>query len=562
MNEDDDDDDILATDPFWKNEIEVKTKELFENNFSNWIDNDIEKEFNNKTKEFNLSLKKYKKEHNDFCFFMLKYIGLPLTIIPCLFIPFPAALKKYKELKENKNKLKMFVNEQKDMKLNFHKKILENKDFINKMRDFNNIIKYKEIGSITDKLIHELQLSSLFLLVNNINENTFDSSWGVFDNNKIIINISKQTHVIIMKTYWGSKSVTTGSGKNKKTKLVVASYTHPKPIISFTKKQYLFMESCPSLEFNFEKKSIFNFKKNKSKLENNSFNKKTNWKRNEEVQFRMIFTPYAQEMFVLQISHQNEIEPHLKFKKTKSFFSNEYISNTDLDKFANIKEVLSLFSENENYTIEDFKNELYEQIINNIKEKYLQINFLWSIPILMSENQKHLIKNIEKSKINSDNLDFISHYVINKVLKIKLVSVDTKTFNTVIENKLITYLDKEYVISKIKGLSYKKNRKTKSVYKSGTFVNVPYFDYVPHEKYSEIIFHVFTNEKKLFYFSNKENNLDNHLIIDQLENLEKKGIQFIIRNNVLAGKIINFEDTEKINFEDIKEELENIINNI
>ena len=63
------------------------------------------------------------------------------------------------------------------------------------------------MGPIPNLLIDEIKSLTFFDLEKNNKSNTYLSSWGILDKNKIVIHKSNQTLIKYFETYTGSKTI-------------------------------------------------------------------------------------------------------------------------------------------------------------------------------------------------------------------------------------------------------------------------------------------------------------------------------------------------------------------
>ena len=112
--------------------------------------------------------------------------------------------------------------------------------------------------------------------------------------------MSMQEAVTTMRTYTGSIVVTVRHGEEHSFVTLTASYVHPfSDVIIYPNRYYAYMHACERLNFTFGKERKLKFlASKKNRLENDEFSKAFVFDYNDEIQYRMIFTPHKQEMMM------------------------------------------------------------------------------------------------------------------------------------------------------------------------------------------------------------------------------------------------------------------------
>ncbi len=558
----------------WESELIPQIKSEASAFIENWKNNFSKDEYIASEKEYLNSLDGYKKEHNGFLYWLIIII-LPFAFL-LFFYPGYVLYKKLKVLKDNKNKLKNIIKDATEKKLLAHAKIVKSIDIISISKSINKILKYDHVGPISNNLIKEMQDLSLFKFTESDKKNSYNSSWGIFDKNKIVINVAYQKHKSFEKVYTGSTSVSYteyDSDGNSVTRHenVTAQYTHPAHDIYSKKASYVFMESCSNLEFYYDgKKNFIKRLKNKeqSKMENDEFEKKFTWIRNDEVQFRMIFTILGQEIFLneTQVGKKNIINHEDSYYKEKSFLGNSYINSAPLAYKFNINNLLIKFISKADITIDQLKINLINEIKDYIYEQYKSMKFLWTIPILQSEDSSLIIKKLSKEKNNNDNSSLVSQYLLNDVSQSKIIDGNLTTFNKSLEN--YTYEFDNITLNKtlFNGLNYDIVKKIKIIPEyspvAGKTVNVSveYDDYIPKNGQGYLCYGYVTTNK--YYIDNGSfltlsTNITNQETISSINNIKALKIKLNIIDNYLV-----LYSTNDIDNTIIKPYVESIVNNI
>lgn len=497
-------------DKFWKQNFEPAFKERFDESKDKWIDENLINEFKQSYEKLLASKNKYKKEHNEFLY-ALFIILLPISLL--LIVPFYWVYKKFKSLHKTKKTLKTKVNEDTNAKLIIHKEIFDKINLVKIMHYFDGIINYENKGFIPYDLIEQIKQESLYTY-DEINNNPFNSSWAILDKNKVVVNLAQQEHKEFLKTYTGSTSVSyyDSSTKRNEMTMVSASIEHPAFEINEKKQSYLLMLSCDSLDFSFDSKSnkISSYFHNRSgkyqALENRNFDNKFNWDRNNDAQFRMIFTPYAQEQYLENVS-EGGMDGCYKWAKQNNFIFNQAKMSLNIGEEAQYFNAINFkFINDPNSTIETFYKEIYDAIINYYKQIYTNLNFYWLTTILQSEDHHTIIQHALKNYLkHPQDVYLLLHYALNEVNHRPLIiNKSFNTFNTIKACEPITLNNIRGFKVLYKGLSY--NIISRTIYVStyssiaSKTVSVPinYDDYEPitNERPAYVLF----NDSKQFYY--------------------------------------------------------------
>lgn len=535
----------------WAIDLYPKYETIYNETNNKWVEHLLVNIYTDAHKNYENTKNDYKKNHKHFFYYFFCCIVLPLSCL--LIIPAYWAFKKFKELKTNKNNLIQKIEEAKKEKIKAHYDIVSQMNILEIIDSFKGIINYQHKGPIPLKLIEEMQSLSLFdFNLYDDTVNPYSTSWGIFDD-KIVIHGSKQKHHSYMKTYTGSKTVTYSYTNSKgeritSSTIVSASYNHPAHSIFDERHTFAFMESCSNLEFSFEgKKSIFskshNKKNNYSPLENSEFEKKFKWNRTDDVQFRMIFTPYTQEKFLDELGKQKDIPPELDWEKTASFIYNDY-PTTQFSYMIerNINKTISDFLNDADKDLEILKKSIFESIIFYYHNLYKNMNYMFLTTIMSSENHKTIINAINKSDnwISDTNNYFFAHNILSEFLDHNIILKNTNCFNSMIDSKVSNISNTNVYHSKMNGLSYEIIPKI--IYiptycpEAGYSVDVPvnYDDYIPYTDEGYITYFYVPSELYYYhipYFGIKTNIQDQDLL-NELNNLGAEKI--VYKNNTFA----------------------------
>ena len=460
------------SDEVWRTEVQPKIEEInqrYETFFSQ-EDFSINDLLNQKIKKTQHA---YKKSFNHFAYWMLAIFGLFLSFI--LIIPFYFALKKFKQLKSKKDTLSNEYENAKQEKIDFLNQKIKELNINEYYSEMINLTKYRNCGPINDSIVNYIRENSLFKLENDHTKNTLSTSWGIFDNNKIVVNLQKAEHYMINVTYSGSMTVeTTVEGVYR---TVTATITKPKPVFKYKNSYWFFMKSCSNLELDLEKtypskNRILAFKKGLL-LENKEFEKSFKWEYNDPIQYRMIFTPFTQEYYVNNAFSKKEFNENFNLSKRKSFITNRYSCYSS----SLAKSLFNVAQEIDTNLI-NIDNLIKSSLLEKVHCWYLKLTPGWILPILKSEDHSDILFTLKNAQATPNFSTF--HYILNKIIRRKIVKADTDTFNTITSSfRFISSFNDEIYGVEIEGVSYNELFKTAHVYSSGYSVPVDYTEYIP-----------------------------------------------------------------------------------
>lgn len=526
---------------YWNQELLPKFINIFNEKKENLIHPDLINEYIEVEKQLNHSKDNFKKQFSNFKY-CLSFICLFLSAI-LLFIPFYWSYNWNKSLKKLKKQHIKEIKTNEKNKLKIHEKIVYNLDLLNFYKSFESIMNYKHMGPINPSIIDRLNNFQFNpKKIKGIKSNSFLTSWGIFNNNKIVIHKSQQTLSKFLKQYHGSIDVVVNE-KTNETVTISATYSHIAYSIEHYFKTYGYTQSCQNLEFYFDSLSSknssekFNKKHAYSPLENPEFESKFNWKRNDEIQFRMFFTPLTQENYLKQIN-SSKVPPYLRWNKSLSYISSDYDEIAKFSWYSMFDEVVSLFLNDSKIDCKNFKRMLFSNFVENQKRIYKSLNFMYLISILESEDQKTIINEMIKDKrIDKNNLNLFFYSILNEFFdKEKIIEIDTDCYN---EIQQIESIDDTLFRAKIKGTSFQIEKMIKNVPEMGpngiVIVPVPYDNYIP---FSNHIYLYSCFVKKELEYSNfkpykQQTNIKDKQILELINEIEKNGT-IVIKNNIIA----------------------------
>ncbi len=275
--------------------------------------------------------------------------------------------------------------------------------------------------------------------------------------------------------------------------------------------------------------------------------KKLKWYRSDDVQFRMVFTPYTQESYLNELNGRKDIPVVLNWMKYATFMSNSF----DTVAFPHlldrrIYDVLSNFSTNVTMNIEQFKQALFNAIKNYFFDIYSSMNYMYLTTIMSSEDHSGIIKAVEKqkTKVNKNNQLFFAHNILREYLGVNIIKRDTACFDTLNGTEVILEQKngENVYLSSFSGLSYDMVSKTIFIptycYQAGRTVEVPvnYIDYIPHTANARTACATL-NHNDLFFYTlfnyGLQSNIQNDKILPLLNELKEK-YRLCLRDGMLS----------------------------
>jgi hypothetical protein len=209
---------------------------------------------------------------------------------------------------------------------------------------------------------------------------------------------------------------------------------------------------------------------------------------------------------------------------------------------------------------------LINEIKNYIYEQYKSMKFLWTIPILQSEDSSLIIKKIAKEKNTNDNSSLVSQYLLNDVSQSKIIDGKFNTFKKSLKN--YTYEFNNITLNKtlFNGLNYNIVKKITDIPQYSTvagktvYVTVEYDDYIPRNAQAYLCYGYIKTNK--YYIDNDSfltisTNITNEETISSINSIKDLNIQLnIVDNYLVLYSINNIDDTV------IRPYIESIVSNI
>ncbi len=219
-------------------------------------------------------------------------------------------------------------------------------------------------------------------------------------------------HYMGEKTYTGSTSRTIDG----KTYTFTASITKPYPEFTYETKMLLASNNFNNLEFHFEPSLKWNWQvnhfykkhKNQRKMENSEFDLLFPAIRNDEIQFRSLFTIFTQEEFIRNAKHFKTLNKHFNFAKI-----DQHLYEVQIDSAVNEKQL--------NWSSENFKNfnpqAMYEDYASSLNKVFYGLYQYWS-PIFSCsalQQERYLPLKANKKYLEVDDLN--NELIINQNTK-------------------------------------------------------------------------------------------------------------------------------------------------
>lgn len=350
----------------------------------------------------------------------------------------PEILNSYNEIKTSLNNLNNVTSLEYRRKIQelkvVYTKIIGSYVFDEYFEKVYGLLEYKQMGPISNEFLKLLKSQGIFDLSINDANNTGSSSWGIWKGNKIVLSMSTQKLIFDEQDIESVKKI----GVRK-------TYLISKPLSTYENKKWLYLEDLDNLELNFNKDYYgeiikLNLKNKRSYLENDSFNKYFNWNKNNEVQFRMIFTPYAQEIYLTEALNNMKyygefnVLPEDRLLKIKTFFANEFIYYGKNMLYKETSRIFNEFIDNF-YEIDWLIKNYKELVFNVVYNEFKGIKYLYLLPFFESVDNKTIINKALKIKRNTQKWDVF--YIINNIIRKTLFTIDTNEFYILDNQKMI-----------------------------------------------------------------------------------------------------------------------------
>lgn len=437
--------------------------------------------------------------HNGFNWFKYRfYIFLMIMSFLLLFIPLFWLYPAYKRMKNEKEDLKEVLDKITNQKVNLYIQVASPINFLKILHEAWLVIKYDHQGPIPAGFVNVLNNNVVFqseFIQDTPNQNNFSTSWGIFSEDKIIINIAKKKHWMESKRYQNSESFSyiefVGNERVMRTEILTAYFSHPAP--KYSKEYYSasFSPSCEGLSFHLESykyKRIFKKKEEigQAEFDNKIFNSSFDYQRNDEAKIRMIFTADVQEYMVEKREEiQNSKLPnYLSYWKKFCLYGTKQLMN--LEVFGKKDFGVELLK-NPEVSFDEFTNLANQKIRQIVNEKFLQLNLVTNVPLLVTEDHQNIIRDLMKlyQSTNISQEDQIyAQNILSTIIQFPILEATTTD-----EMDVIEIISKErfenFIITNtlINGYSFCGVDKIAQVWVTGynvgaRLISVPYIDYL------------------------------------------------------------------------------------
>lgn len=326
----------------------------------------------------------HEKYYNEFEWTLYKTLKFFSVFLVLLIIPAYSVIKKLLAMTKEKNFLQEDYETKNAKRIAGITKIIDATNFTDMINLCLTEINYEHKGPIPPNF---LQVMKKYFpkykndwIINNELRSTDSSSWGVFNKKVVVINMAKKT------CYVGSSFES------------VLIYEHKYcPMMMMTKAEDLSFKSSFDATSNYLKDIHKKWKH--TKLENAIFNTEYPIVRNNEVDFRIFYTVSVQEYLASQLTKYGQainVPGYYWWNKKGPFvYSNHEMTTPFYD-----------FNRNQFKFIDDIKFELNEilnicakMIRKIVFDRYLSLNCITAFPVMMTENQKDIIHDLELGMI-------------------------------------------------------------------------------------------------------------------------------------------------------------------
>lgn len=477
----------------WKN-YSAEIKEIIENEFKQFYNTAEHSEVLKNVEEAKEAYDNYKKKFNWALYYTLIILSpiLVLMIIPAYWV-----IKKIISLNKTKKELKAKFDKENLERLDLLKSSVRKINFYKIIEKSLYHIGYKWQGPIPSNFVETLNKYVVFksdYVANSKYKNNYISSWATYNDQLVVLNLSTKIHTMVMKQYSASRSFSVSNGDGGySSQTVTAYYEHPFPQYDVHYIVGVFSSGCEKLKFKlneYKYKPMFYKQDDKNYIpfDNKVFDKSFKVSRNDEAMVRMVYTADLQEYLVHQRElYKSELPSYLKYYKVGSLFSSEYtVRNPFCNKTAFNWSILSDI----NIDLEKVLVKCSQIILEIVRQRFLSLNFVTSIPLLMTQFDTNLIKELNAlykvTEITPEDCAY-AQYILNVIWENEIFKCDTQIMNcfAIKSKKLIA--NNLVVSAAFTAFGYKGTDKLMpvSVTSSGFIgrtIDVPYVDYLPVSK--------------------------------------------------------------------------------
>lgn len=539
----------------WNN-YSVGIKELIENEFKQFYNTAEHTEVLKNVEEAKEAYENYKKKFNWALYYTLIILSpiLVLMIIPAYWV-----IKKIISLNKTKKELKAIFDKENKERFDLLKASVRRINFYKIIEKSLHNIGYKWQGPIPSNFVKTLNKYVVFksdYVANDKNKNNYISSWATFNDQLVVLNLSTKIHTMVMKQYSATRtfSVSIGDGSSS-SETVTAYYEHPFPQYDVHYIVSVFSSACEKLKFKlneYKYKPMFYKQDDKSYIpfDNKVFDKSFKISRNDEAMIRVVYTVDLQEYLVHQRSlYKDDLPSYLKYYKAGSLFSSEYtVKNPFCNKTAFNLSILN----DVNIDLEKVLKKCSQIILEIVRQRFLSLNFVTSIPLLMTQFDTNLIKELinlyKVTEITPEDCAY-AQYVLNVIWEKEIFVCDTQIMNCfdIKSKKLVA--NNLVVAAAFTANGYRGTNKVMAVGVSsygliGRTIDVPYVDYSPINK-SAMLYYARINSSNFYIHGYTDFPPE---IVGAIQN---SGLadQIIIKNRHIA--LVDLEGNQYARFENL-----------
>lgn len=543
----------------WKN-YSLEIKEFIKKDFEHFYNTAQHSEVVKNVNEAKEAYDNYKKKFNWALYYTL-IVFSPILVL--LIIPAYWVIKKIISLNKSKNELKAKFEKENRERLDLLKSSVRKINFYKIIEQSLHHIGYKWQGPIPSYFVDTINKYVVFksdYVSNSENKNNYISSWGTFNDQLVVLNLSTKIHKMIMKQYSASITIssggsTFGTNTSSTTETLTAYYDHPFPQYDIHYIVSVFSSACEGLNFkltNYKYKPLFYKQDNENYIpfENKIFDKSFKISRNNEAQIRMVYTADLQEYLVHQRElNKDRLPSYLRYYKSGSLFSSDFLVRNP---FYNKTSFNSSILNDIDMDFEKVLEKCSQIILDIVYQRFLSLNFVTSIPLLMTQFDTNLIKELNNlykiTEITPEDCAY-AQYVFNAIWENEILKCDTQIMNCfeikskkIVSNNLV-------VAAQFTAFGYNGTQKIMPVsVMSSTLtcrtIDVPYIDYSSVNK-SAMFYYARINTANFYIRGNTDFTQE---IVDAIKN---SGLadQIIIKNRHIA--LVDFEGNLYSKFENL-----------
>lgn len=378
------------------------------------------------------------EEYNKFNWSLYKTLEFSLFFALLLIIPAFFVIRKLYIMNKEKNRLNDDYLTKNQKRIDGIAKIIKVINFTDVINICLKEINYEHKGPIPSNYSQVMKKyfpkNENNWLCNNEFENVSTSSWGVFNKKILVINQSKRIchfeDSLQAKLFYENSYV---------------------PMALFTKAENLNFKSHFNLSAGNLKDVDKNFKY--VRLENATFNNNYSIIRDDEVEFRIFYTVSVQEYLVSKLKEYGKgsnLPEYYWWNKSGPFIYSNYVMETPFYDF-NGKQFN--FIKDIKFELNEILNVCAKIIRKIIFERFLSCNCITGLPIMMTENHKEIIQELDNGMIPNPNVslgdDIYAQGVLNTIWNQKIIKNAYKTPMYVTKTISKEQLSNDLIITKV-----------------------------------------------------------------------------------------------------------------